>query len=90
MFLSDTKRLQNTQAGHNANLIILFNQDRKIVRAIHDRIVGGDIPFSEFCSFCNQCWAETYGFALIDLTLKPFDGEYRSGFDLFYTPSTST
>jgi len=73
----------------NCNLLILFNQDGKNAQAIHNTLVGGDMAFDEFYEFCQQCWAEPYGFCVIDLTSKPFDGKYRCGFDRFYIPKAS-
>jgi hypothetical protein len=83
-------RIPKQAIRDNTNFIILFNQDRKNMRAIHDTFVGGDMAFDEFCKFCHECWSEEYGFAVLDLTSKIYDGKYRSGFDLFYIPSTST
>ena len=41
-------RIPKQAIRDNANLIILFNQDSKNLRAIHDTFVGGDMPFDEF------------------------------------------
>lgn len=35
----------------NSNLNILFNQDSKKLRSIHDTVVGDDMPFDEFRTF---------------------------------------
>src|SRR5215469_8219662 len=65
----------------NANLVVLFAQDGKNTRAIHDTFVGGDMSYGEFRDFCTVCWDEPYGFANINLTSKTFNGKYRRGFD---------
>jgi hypothetical protein len=64
-------------AIHNkANLVVLFNQDGKNLRSVHDAYVGGDMPFDEFRTFCHTCWALAYGFVVIDLSSKPYNGKY--------------
>jgi len=82
-------RIPKQSIRDNCNLVVLFNQDGKNTRAIHDVFVGGDMLSDEFRDFCRVCWGQPYGFAVIDLTSKPFDGKYRCGFDRFYTPQTS-
>lgn len=79
-------RIPKQAIRDNANLVVLFNQDGKNMRSIHDAFVGGDMPFDEFRAFLGTCWALEYGFAVIDLTSKPYNGKYRCGFDRFYTP----
>ncbi len=69
----------------NANLLIIFQQDLKNLRAIHDTY-GMDMDFNEFRTFFNQCTLDRYGFCVIDLTSEPFNGKYRSTFDHFYIP----
>jgi len=81
-------RIPKQAIRDNANLIILFNQDNKNQRAIHDTFVGGDMPFEEFQEFFSECTREPYGFAVIDLTCKVYDGKYRCGFYRFYIPKT--
>jgi hypothetical protein len=71
----------------NANFLILFNQDAKNLRAIHDTFIGGDMDFAEFRQFFAECIATKYGFTVIDLTSEPNNGKYRSGFGKCYTPS---
>ena len=57
------------------HLNILFNQDNKNQRVIHDTFVGGDMPFEEFQKFFSECTREPYGFAVIDLTCNVYDGK---------------
>lgn len=82
-------RIPKQTVRDNCNLLVLFNQDTKNLRAIHDTYVGGDMPIEEFYKFFAECTAEDYGFAVIDLTRKAHDGKYRSGFDRFYIPKSS-
>jgi len=63
-------RIPKQAIRDNANLVILFSQDGKNVRSIHDAFVGGDMPFDEFRDFCRSCWDQAYGFAVTDLTSK--------------------
>jgi len=70
----------------NANMIILFNQDAKNLRAIHDTFVGGDMDFNEFRKYFSECCANKYGFAVIDLTRETNSGKYRSQFNKCYIP----
>jgi hypothetical protein len=48
-------RIPKQAIRDNANLVVLFNQDGKNLRSIHDAFVGGDIPFDEFRAFCQTC-----------------------------------
>jgi len=82
-------RIPKQAIRDNCNLLILFNQDVKNAQAIHDTFVGGHMTFDEFREFCGQCWAEPFGFCVIDLTSKAYNGMYRCGFDLFYIQKAS-
>lgn len=79
-------RIPKQAIRDNANLIILFIQDIKNLRAIHDTFVCGDMDFNEFRRFFSECTAEKYGFATIDLTREPSNGKYRCGFNRCYIP----
>ena len=75
----------------NANMIILFNQDVKNLRAIHDTYVSGDMDFNEFRKFFSECMtACKHSFAVIDLTREANNGKYRSQFDKCYIPQQYT
>lgn len=75
----------------NANIIILFNQDVKNLRAIHDTFVSGDMDFAEFRKFFSECMtACKHAFAVIDLTREANNGKYRSQFDKCYIPQRCT
>lgn len=82
-------RIPKQAIRDNANLLIIFTQDGKNTRAIHDTFVGSDMPYDEFSRFCHHCWEQPYGFAVIDQSSKGFNGKYRCGFDRFYTPMSS-
>lgn len=82
-------RIPKQAIRDNANFIIIFAQDGKNLRAIHDSFVCGDMSYEEFRSFCRQCWDQPYGFAVIDLSSMAYDGKYRCGFDRFFIPKSS-
>ena len=84
----DYYRIPKQGIRSNANTLILFSQDTKNMRAMHDSFVSGDMDFNEFREFRKKCRAEPYGFAVIDLTSKAYDGKYRCGFDRFYIPKS--
>lgn len=68
----------------NANFLILFKQDEMNLKHIYnDYSVGCDMKFEQFQDLCNKCWAEKYGFVVIDLSSEVNKGRYRKGFDQF-------
>ena len=79
-------RIPKQATRDNANLLILFKQDAKNLRAIHETFVAGDMDFNEFRKFFSACTARTYGFAVIDHTREVHSGRYRCGFDQCYVP----
>ena len=68
----------------NTNFICLFPQDSKSVVHIYLDHVSSDMKLEEFRKFCEYCWSQPNGFAVIDLSSKKNHGKYRSGFDNFY------
>lgn len=61
-----TKIPKKTGIRENFNYIILFRQDRVNLRQIYAEYVT-DVTFDKFCSICNGCWSEPYGFLVIDV-----------------------
>lgn len=41
------------------------------------------MKFDQFRDLCNKCWAEKYGFIVIDMDSPVNRGRYRKGFDQF-------
>jgi len=80
-------RIPKQAIRDNANLLILFKQDAKNLRAIHDTFVAGDMDFDEFRKFFSACTGQKYGFAVIDHSREVDKGRYRCGFDQCYVPS---
>ena len=68
----------------NANFIILFKQDDMNLKHIYNNHVGSDINFQEFKDMCNTCWADKYGFLVIDKQSSLNNGRYRCKFDKFF------
>ena len=69
----------------NANLIVLFRQDMRNLRQLHEAYVACDMSFKEFVSFIEHCWNDSdYSFAVLDLTSATDSGHYRCGFDEIY------
>ena len=69
----------------NANLIVLFRQDMRNLRQLHEAYVACDMSFKEFVSFIEHCWNNSdYSFAVLDLTSATDSGRYRCGFDEIY------
>lgn len=67
----------------NCNFLIFFRQDELNLKHIYnDMGVGCHMKFDQFQKFCFECWAEKYGFVVIDLDSEVEDdgGRYRKGF----------
>ena len=72
-------RLPRQTIRENANLFILFSQDKKnLVHIFNDHCAGDEIPFETFCRFCNHVWREgKHNFVTIDLSKSVDEGKYR-------------
>lgn len=69
----------------NANLLIIFQQDKTNLKHIHDDHVNVDMSFDQFQSLCSHCWNDNYGFLVIDKENEINSGRYRKGFDNYIT-----
>lgn len=67
----------------NSNLLVLFRQDLTNLKHIYDEKIIGDMTFEEFQNICRLCWADSYGFLVIDLDCVISNGRYRKGFDKY-------
>lgn len=67
----------------NANLIIVFEQDKTNLKHIYDDHII-DISFEEFQDLCLKCWDNNYGFLVIDKDSVGNGGRYRKGFDSYF------
>jgi hypothetical protein len=68
----------------NANLIIVFQQDKTNLKHIHDDHVNVDMSFEQFKDLCSLCWNDSYGFLVIDKDGEMNSGRYRKGFDCYF------
>lgn len=68
----------------NANLIIVFQQDKTNLKHIHDDHVNVDMSFEQFKELCAHCWNDNYGFLVIDKDSEMNSGRYRKGFDSYF------
>lgn len=62
----------------NSNLIILFPQNKKSLRFIHEDYSYDDMTFTEFKKLCNDIWSKDYGFLTIDKTKRKNNGKYKN------------
>ena len=72
-------RLPRQTIRENANMFILFNQDRKnLTHIFNDHCAGDGISFSSFSNFCNDVWREKpHNFVTINLSKTVDNGKYR-------------
>ena len=71
----------------NANLILIFRQDKMSLRHIFDDHVTPDVKLEKFCEMCSLAWnSSTYGCLLINKECDVNNGRYRVGFDIFIIP----
>lgn len=73
-------KLPRQTIRENANLIILFYQDKRSLRFIHEDYAWDDMSFIEFKKLCNKIWNDDYGFLTIDLSKKKENGKYKKKF----------
>lgn len=68
----------------NANFIILFPMDQLNLRHCYNEKVDASITWPLFKDMCAKCWEKPYGFLVIDKA----NGNYRNGFDQFFSFNT--
>lgn len=67
----------------NANLLVVFAQDKLNLKHIYDDHVINDMTFEEFRNLCNEIWREKYCFLVIDKEASLNNGRYRKTFNNF-------
>lgn len=68
----------------NANVIILFQQDKGNLKHVYDDHVTTDMSFEHFQNLCAYCWSDTkYGYVVIDKDSALHHGRYRKGLDQY-------
>ena len=84
-------RLPRQTIRENANFIILFPQDAKILNHIYADHCSSDMSIKEFKEFCKKVWMPAkHNFVTIDLTSSKSNGKYRRNLDCFYITSASS
>ena len=81
-------RLPRHTIRENMNFLIMFPQDSKNLQHIYADHCDGDMPLSEFKTFCQSVWKSgDHQFVTLDLTSDKFNGKYRRNLDTFYFPT---
>ena len=52
--------------------------------------MGSDMTKEEIRQLCKTALEKQHGFVIVDLSSKKYDGKYRSGFDEFYIPNSTS
>ena len=71
----------------NANIFILFHQDKKTVKYFYDTHISGDMGLEEFEKLCDKAWSKKYGYIVINLWEPPECGRYLLNYDTLYIPN---
>ena len=56
----------------NANMFILFHQDKKTLKYFHETHISGDMPFVEFKQLRDNAWSQKHGYIVINLWEESF------------------
>ena len=73
----------------NANIFILFRQDKKTLKFFYDTHVSGDMPFKDFEQICEEAWKTNHGYIVINLWEEPKYGRYILNYDTMYIPNNT-
>ena len=79
-------RISKHRIRQNANMFILFNQDVKTLKKIHEDNCSGDMDFKEFKSFCDKAWMKKYGFVGKNISDDVECGRYWSNYTPVFVP----
>ena len=71
----------------NANIFILFHQDKKTVKYFYETHISGDMGLEEFEKLCDKEWSKKYGYIVINLWEPPECGRYLLNYDTLYIPN---
>ena len=71
----------------NANIFILFPQDKKTLEYFYNTEITRDMEFEEFQNFCDDAWSKENGYAIINLWEKPESGKYMQNYEEIYIPN---
>ena len=70
----------------NANVFILFQQNKKTLKYFWESHISGDMGYKEFEEFCTNAWMKKHGFVVINIWEEPYCGRYVSNYDDIYVP----
>jgi len=70
----------------NANIFILFLQDKKTLKYFYETHISGDMPFDELEKICDIAWERKHGYIVINLWESPECGRYILNYDDIYIP----
>src|SRR5438552_7210942 len=70
----------------NANIFILFQQDKKTLKYFYETHISGDMSFNEFEKICNSAWDKKHGNVVINLLEDADFGRYLLNYNNMYIP----
>ena len=70
----------------NANIFILFKQDKKTLKYFYETHISGDMIFEEFDKICDKAWESRHGYIVINLWEDPECGRYLLNYNNIYIP----
>ena len=71
----------------NANIFILFHQDKKTVKYFYETHISGDMSLEEFEKLCDKAWSKKHGYIVINIWEPPECGRYVLNYDTLYIPN---
>lgn len=80
-------RIKKHGIRQNANIFILFRQDRKTVKYFYETEVSSDMKLEEFEEFCDSAWKRDHGYVVINLWEKPECGRYMQNYENVWIPN---
>ena len=70
----------------NANIFILFHQDKKTVKYFYDTHISADMSLLEFEKICENAWSTKHGYIVINIWEKAECGRYLINYTELYIP----
>lgn len=70
----------------NANIFILFRQNKKTLKSFYESYVSSDMEYDKFEQFCEKSWGKPYGYVVINLWSSPDKYKYIDQYENFYYP----
>lgn len=70
----------------NANIFILFSQDKYTTKSFYDKHVSSDMKLEEFNNFCDKAWIRKHGYVVINIWESAECGRYLINYTQIYIP----